>query len=314
MTKSSPMKKPIFQHPLAYLLGLEGLALMRGWAGDFDEEFTRNRLDEVRRLLHDPLLTSHPGIEVTRGRLDDGYTQWAPDYDSPNRLFDLDEPFVYGVVDDLPIAVALDAGCGTGRFAQGLAHQGHEVIGVDGNVDMLRVARRRVPSARFVLGDLHALPVADASVDLVVCALALSHVPSLEPVMGEFARVLVPGGHLLISDVHHELIFRGSVVMGSGPDGRPCLVPTYRHTPGAFLRVSLNNRLALRGCEEPRQPVPAEPKSEPLPELGAADLGPWQSWPWSLMDLLPTARDAAWDIPLVINWHFQREAAATQPR
>ena len=34
----------IYQHPLAYLIGLEGLALMRAWGGDFDEQFVRARL------------------------------------------------------------------------------------------------------------------------------------------------------------------------------------------------------------------------------------------------------------------------------
>jgi ubiquinone/menaquinone biosynthesis C-methylase UbiE len=45
-------------------------------------------------------------------------------------------------------------------------------------------------------------------VDVIVCALALDHVASLEPVPAEFARVLCPGGDLVISDVHHELLTR----------------------------------------------------------------------------------------------------------
>ena len=44
----------IYQHPLAYLLGIEGLALLRAWAGDYDEAFVTARLAEVRRLLDDP--------------------------------------------------------------------------------------------------------------------------------------------------------------------------------------------------------------------------------------------------------------------
>ena len=44
----------MYQHPLAYLLGLEGIALLRAWAGDHDREFTEARLAEMRRLLADP--------------------------------------------------------------------------------------------------------------------------------------------------------------------------------------------------------------------------------------------------------------------
>ena len=41
----------IYQHPLAYLLGIEGVALLRAWAGDHDREFVHARLADVRRLL-----------------------------------------------------------------------------------------------------------------------------------------------------------------------------------------------------------------------------------------------------------------------
>jgi hypothetical protein len=41
----------IYQDPLAYLLGLEGIALLDAWAGDHDREFTDARLAEIRRLL-----------------------------------------------------------------------------------------------------------------------------------------------------------------------------------------------------------------------------------------------------------------------
>jgi hypothetical protein len=62
----------IYQHPLAYLLGLEGIALLRGWAGDFDKDFVDARLAEVRALLDDPRLASHPGVQVWRGDVDTG--------------------------------------------------------------------------------------------------------------------------------------------------------------------------------------------------------------------------------------------------
>ena len=125
-----------YQHPLAYLLGLEGLALLRGWAGDFDEAFTRSRLCEVRQLLDDPMLSAHPGVTAARGTTIDGYQQWSASYDEPNGLFDVDEPFVYGIVDRLPAGVALDAACGTGRFSEGLARgtPGHWCRQLSGHV------------------------------------------------------------------------------------------------------------------------------------------------------------------------------------
>jgi hypothetical protein len=48
----------IYQDPLAYLLGLEGIALLDAWAGDHDRAFTEARLAEIRRLLEDEQLPS----------------------------------------------------------------------------------------------------------------------------------------------------------------------------------------------------------------------------------------------------------------
>jgi SAM-dependent methyltransferase len=292
----------IYQHPLAYLLGLEGVALMRAWAGDFDKNFVDRRLAEVRRLLATEALAGHAGVMVNRGDTLTGYRQWAATYDEPNSLFDIDEPVLHEIIDAVPAGDALDAACGTGRHAEYLAGRGHRVTGVDSSPEMLDRARARVPSGDFLPGDLHNLPLADDSVDLVVCSLALSHTPALAPVMAEFARVLRPGGHLVISDAHHEIVLRGSNPHALGPNNEPGLVASYRHTPGDFLRAALPAGLQVRRCEEPRgsgddQPPPP-PRADPAP-------GGWHEWPWSLLDIDPEATRAAWAVPGVIVWHFQ---------
>jgi SAM-dependent methyltransferase len=216
---------------------------------------------------------------------------------------------MHEILDALPAGDALDAACGTGRYAGHLAARGHWVVGVDRSPEMLDRARARVPQGAFLLGDLHQLPLPDDAVDLVVSGLALAHVPALEPVMAEFARVLRPGGHLVISDAHHELILRGSVVKALGPAGEPGLVATYRHTAGDFLRAALPAGLQVRRCEEPRGPAREQPS--PRPADVELEVGSWQEWPWSLMDLVPEATRAA-GTPSVIIWHFQL-AGPTDP-
>jgi SAM-dependent methyltransferase len=210
----------IYQDPLAFLVGLEGIALLDGWAGDHDRAFTDARLAEIRRLLADEKLQD-----------------------------------------------------------------------------------RGVSAERHV-GELDRLPLPDDSVDVIVCALALVHVPHLQPVFVEFARVLRPGGDLVISDIHHELVTRGSVISARGPAGARWVAATYRHQLGDYLRPALSVGLQVRRCEEPRVSRSAGPLPEPAP-----DIGDWRDWPWSLMDYLPSAAQAAGGRPSLVIWHFQLPAA-----
>ena len=290
--------------PLAYLLGLEGIALLDAWAGDHDRAFTEARLAEIRRLLDDERLRDR-GVLVEQVSAAAVYEQISAGYDADagGGLFATDEPVVAEYLASREPGVALDAACGTGRFAEFLATRGHQVIGVDSSPHMLSYARQRVPGAGFHVAELDRLPLPDDSVDVIVCALALEHVPRLDPVVAEFARVLRPGGDLVISDVHHEVITRGSVMTTRGPAGEPLVAPTHRHQLGDYLRAALGHGLQVRRCEEPRV-VRAD---EPLPEP-ATGIGDWQDWPFSLTDYLPSAGRASGGRPHLVIWHFQLPA------
>jgi ubiquinone/menaquinone biosynthesis C-methylase UbiE len=294
----------IYQDPLAYLLGLEGIALLDAWAGDHDQAFTEARLAEVRRLLDDQKLRGQ-GVLVERVSTAAVYDQVSAGYDAEagGGLFAADEPVVAEYLVGRAPGVALDAACGTGRFAEFLAKRGHRVIGVDSSPDMLARARRRVPEAEFDIAELDALPLPDNSVDVIVCALALDHVACLDPVLAEFARVLRPGGDLVISDIHHELTTRGSAMTVRGPAGEPRIAPSYRHQLGDYLRPALRLGLQVRRCEEPRATSADGPPPEP-----AAEIGDWSDWPFSLMDYLPSATRAAGGRPHLVIWHFQLPA------
>ena len=294
----------IYEDPRAYLLGLEGVALLRAFTGEFDRDFVEARIAEIRTVLADEAL-ANAAVEVDRVDTVAGYRLWSATYDRPNSAFDIDEPVVKEIVDSLPVGVALDAACGTGRYAQFLAERGHRVIGVDGSPDMLARAHARVPRGEFLLGDLHQLPVADAEVDLVVCALALTHISTLRPVIAEFARVLRPGGHLVISDMHPERVVQGSIPSVRGADGRPGRLSAYRHLIGDYLRAALPVGLHVRRCEEPGMPTNEPPQPPDLTNTFGA-VGPWELWPWCLADMVPEAtRAASAGAPVLVIWHFQ---------
>ena len=90
---------------------------------------------------------------------------------------------------------AADVGCGTGFVSAALRVWGWKAIGIDFSTPMLAEARRaRLPLARAVA---EALPMRDASVALITSGTAF-HWFAPAPTVAEFARVLVPGGHVAL--------------------------------------------------------------------------------------------------------------------
>ena len=94
-----------------------------------------------------------------------------------------------------------DLGCGPGRVAAFLARHGLDVVGVDISPEMLGHARAAHPAITFQEGRLDALPIVTASLAGAVCWYSIIHTPpaALDPVIAESARVLEPGGHLLLA-------------------------------------------------------------------------------------------------------------------
>ena len=98
----------------------------------------------------------------------------------------------------------LDIGCGAGLYLEPCADLGLEYRGVDLSQRMIDGARRRVSKAdadRFSIGAVQELELPDASFDVVLCLGVLEYVGSDERsiAMGEIARILAPGGTVLVS-------------------------------------------------------------------------------------------------------------------
>lgn len=272
------------------LLGTEGLALMRlAYSGD--EAGRRARVAEMRDLLgrHDGeagMLAPLPGAERN---LDDGYALWSQTYDGPLRLFTLEEPAMHALFDVLPPGCdVLDAACGTARHGAQLAARGHRVTGVDRSPHMLEKARAKLPDAVFHEGDLEALPLRDANFDAVVCGLALVHLPRLDKVMAEFARVLRPGGRLIISDVHPMPILVGWQAQFRGADGEAAFIRLFPHLLSEYATMAMAAGLRVTACSEPALTDQAvvTPAAEHVPE----------------------ANRAAWvGMPGVVVWEFRKD-------
>jgi len=104
---------------------------------------------------------------------------------------------------DADAAVA-DLGCGTGQASAALAPFVQRVIAVDGSAAMLQAARRRLQpfdNVELRRGDLEALPIDEAQVDVATLMLVLHHVPEPAHALKEAARILKPGGKAIVVDM-----------------------------------------------------------------------------------------------------------------
>lgn len=111
------------------------------------------------------------------------------------------------LLDVLPASLAperwLDVGCGTGHFARQLAARYPQADGLALDIaeGMLRHARPLGGARHFLAGDAEALPLRDASCELIFSSLALQWCADLAAVLGEARRVLRPGGVLAFSSL-----------------------------------------------------------------------------------------------------------------
>jgi ubiquinone/menaquinone biosynthesis C-methylase UbiE len=210
------------------------------------------RIEEIRHIVSGADDLYELGIDVPTVDARSGYARWAATYDrGGNPLISLEQPAVWELLDAKAPGIALDAACGTGRHARHLADGGHTVIGVDGSAEMLGKARAAVPEATFHTADLTSLPLDDASVDLAVCALALEHVELLDKPIAELARVVRPGGSIVLSDLHPTATAQGGAAYFQDAEGESGVVRGYHHLHGDYLRAFDASGLSVVHCLEP---------------------------------------------------------------
>lgn len=147
-------------------------------------------------------------------------------------------------------AVLLDAGCGGGLLAPHVRRLGYRHVGVD-----LRRAGLEQSAGRGItplLADVAALPLADGAFDVVVAGELLEHVTDRAAAVGELARVLRPGGLLVLDTVNSTALGRWITVTAGewlriAPVGLhdPDLFVDPRELTGEFARHGV--RLRIRG-------------------------------------------------------------------
>jgi ubiquinone/menaquinone biosynthesis C-methylase UbiE len=135
-----------------------------------------------------------------------GYELWAGSWDStPSPIVALEERALAPWIARLHPRRPIDIGCGTGRWTARLA-----ALGIDASPAMLAIAAQKPGLAgRLAVAAATALPVVSESADLVLCTLTLGHIRDHAAAMREFARILAPGGTLILTDFHPAATAQG---------------------------------------------------------------------------------------------------------
>lgn len=95
----------------------------------------------------------------------------------------------------------LDVGCGEGRFCRMLKRHGLKVTGIDPTAKFIAAARERDVEGRYLEAPAERLPFQNGSFDLVISYLTLIDIPAVQAAIEEMARVMKPGGALLIANL-----------------------------------------------------------------------------------------------------------------
>ena len=206
----------------------------------------------------------------------DAWIRKMGDHGDWSRVHVLD-PAMLRHLDGRGIGTALDVGCGEGRFCRLLRQRGIAATGIDPTARLIAAARQRDPEGTYAEGRAEALPFGDAQFDLVVSYLSLVDTEDFRAAIAEMARVLRPGGTLLVANL--------SSMFSAGPaegwirdtEGRRSSFPIDRymeeraqrvqfagvdivnwHRPlSAYMAAYLAAGLVLRAFEEP-MPIGAD--------------------------------------------------------
>jgi SAM-dependent methyltransferase len=117
-----------------------------------------------------------------------------------SRRYVLDAPMLERALAPSPRR-ALDVGCGEGRFCRMLRERGVQAVGIDPTPALLERAQALDPGGDYRDGRAEALDFEDGAFDLVVSYLSLIDIPDVAAAIPEMARVLAPGGRLLIANL-----------------------------------------------------------------------------------------------------------------
>jgi len=187
-------------------------------------------------------------------------------------LFKLERSILQKLIPPLKNKLVLDVGCGTGRWTAYFVKKGARVIGLDISAEMLKIARKKVPNAKFKLGDVRNLPFPSNYFDFTFASFVLGHLRAFRKAYKEMIRVTKPGGVILVSDLHGARVPRDwkppFKIPFQTPSGEVVYTKEWPIYPSDLIKIALRNCQIL-ALEEVKCPsfwkaVGTKPKYTPI--------------------------------------------------
>lgn len=157
-------------------------------------------------------------------------------------------------------------------------------MGIDRSLGMLKLAESKGLSVSQ--GDVLRLPLGNGSLDAAICSLAIAHFEELVPPLSELARVVRPGGSVLISDLHPVTIASGAHASFEDASGKRGVMRNHLHLHSDYLNAFAAVGLDMVACLE----------------------ATWSDNELRLLDIEPfpgLIRSAIGGLPIVLAWHLR---------
>jgi SAM-dependent methyltransferase len=207
-----------------------------------------------------------------------------------NRLYLLDEPMLR-LVGEVDGQTVLDVGCGEGRFCRMLAERGADTTGLDPTPALIERARTLHPEGNYMEGFGENLPFSDQAFDFVVTYLTLIDIADYRAAIAEMARVLKPGGRLVVANLQsfittladpwcrdeqghkrHVAVAEYYEERANRTEWGGISILNWHRPFSSYLQAFLQEGLILRAFEEPR---PTEEAVALFPSMRDEYLVPW---------------------------------------
>ena len=200
----------------------------------------------------------------------ESYRRWSQTWESdPSAIVALESRWLSPWLTRLEGKRLLDLSCGVGRWLLHARAQGAIVFGTDLCQEMLIEAKKKAGlSRRLALADTCSLPFRDGCADIALCALSLGHITPVESAVTELARIVRPGGELIVSDFHSGALRHGWKRTFRS-DGELYEVESHPYTTHQILQCAEENGLVL---QELLEPCFAEPEREIFRVAGKPEL------------------------------------------